>query len=61
MTYKEIENIQTSITSLEETLQSIRDNSSTEAKAAINKALGFLQAAYSCTHDMDKAVTQNDC
>ena len=61
MTYKEIETIQASILSLEETLQAIRDNSSSETKAAINNALRFLQGAYDCTHDMDKAVSKFNC
>ena len=58
MTYQEIKDIQTNITSLEKTLKAIRDNSSSEAKEAINNALRFLQSAYDCTHDMDKAVSE---
>ena len=61
MTYSDIEDIQKRILSLESTLQAIRDNSSTETKAAINQALGFLQGAYDCTHDMDKAVSKSNC
>ena len=61
MTYKDIENVQTKISELEDILRFVRDESSLETKKPINDALRLLSMTYDCTHDMDKAVTVKGC